>query len=91
MEKSGKYEIEIVLTKARDYGIVQLFLDEEPLGGAIDLFNTPDVTTTGILRFKARELAKGKHKLSFKIVGTNPKALKRYMVGLDYVRLQPAE
>src|SRR5690606_4289426 len=46
VETAGVYEIELVLTRARDYGIVQLSLDDDPLGGPIDLFNAPEVITT---------------------------------------------
>jgi putative membrane-bound dehydrogenase-like protein len=91
VEKDGRYEIEIVLTKARDYGIVQLSLDDETLGEPIDGFNEPDVITTGVLSLGVRSLKSGSHKLSFKISGTHPKAVKAYMVGVDYVRLVPKE
>lgn len=89
VKKAGEYELEVVLTKARDYGIVQLLLDGKSLGGAIDLYNSPEVVTTGVLTFSAGELNAGSHKLTIQIVGANRKAVKAYMVGLDYVRLQP--
>jgi putative heme-binding domain-containing protein len=85
--ESGEYSLGIVLTRARDYGIAQLALDGRELGGPIDLYNRPDVITTGLLTFPAGELASGEHKLSITIVGANPQADKGYMVGLDYVRL----
>ncbi len=91
VKKEGAYSVEVVLTMARDYGIVQLLLDDEKLGEPIDLFNCPDVITTGVLSFEPRKLAAGSHKLSIQIVGTNPKAVPAYMCGLDYVRLEPAE
>ncbi|MGE0757120.1 MAG: PVC-type heme-binding CxxCH protein [Pirellulaceae bacterium] len=86
--KAGKFVPELVLTKARDYGVVQLYLDDEKLGGPIDLYNTPDVTTTGLLEFEGVDLAAGEHKLAIEIVGANPGAIKSYMFGLDYVRLR---
>ncbi len=89
--KAGQYTVELVLTRARDYGIVKLSLDGQALGGPIDLFHAPDVVTTGVLNFSARELTAGVHKLSVEILGANPKAVKSYMFGLDYVRLQPVE
>jgi putative heme-binding domain-containing protein len=89
--KSGDYDIEIVMTKARDYGIVQLSLDEQSLGGPIDLFNAPDVVTTGVQTFVNHSLTAGDHVLSVDIVGANPQAIKSYMFGLDYVKLTPAE
>ena len=91
VEKAGVYDIEIVLTKARDYGIVQLRLSGENLGNSIDLFNAPDVITTGVLSFLDRKLDKGSHRLQVEIVGAHPKAVKRFMFGLDYVRLLPSQ
>lgn len=83
----GQYSVEVVLTMAQDYAIVQLLLDGEPLGEPVDCFNTPDVITTGVVTFGPRRITKGDHKLSFQIVGANAKAVKGYMVGIDYVRL----
>jgi putative heme-binding domain-containing protein len=84
--EAGKYDLELVLTRARDYGIIQLSLDGEKLGGPIDLYN-PEVITTGVLTFPARDLPAGSHKLLVEIAGANPRADKAYMFGLDYVRL----
>ena len=56
----------------------------------IDLFNSPDVITTGVLTFENQELSAGNHKLSVEIVGANPKAVPAFMFGLDYVRLTAA-
>jgi putative heme-binding domain-containing protein len=85
--ETGRYLLEVVLTKARDYGIVQLTLDGAKLGEPIDLFNTPDVITTGVLEFSGLDLQAGEHKLGIEIVGANPGAVKSYMLGLDYIRL----
>jgi len=84
--QAGKYELQVQLTRARDYGIVQLCLDEEKLGEPSDLYN-PAVVPTGIMRFGMHELDKGEHRLSIEIVGANDKAVKAYMFGLDYVKL----
>jgi len=88
---AGSYEIELVLTRARDYGIVRLAWDGEPLGGPIDLFNSPDVVTTGVLTFGPHDLTAGNHRLEVTLVGANPEAAKAYMFGLDYVRLKAAD
>jgi putative membrane-bound dehydrogenase-like protein len=79
--------IELVLTCARDYGVVQLALDGKPLSGPIDLYE-PEVVTTGVLSFKAGGLPPGKHELSIEIVGANASAVKAYMVGIDFIRLR---
>ncbi len=85
--QDGTYDIELVLGMARDYGIVQILIDGELLGGPIDCFNEPDVITTGVISLPAKTLTKGTHKLGFQIVGANAKAAKAFMVGVDYVRL----
>jgi putative membrane-bound dehydrogenase-like protein len=82
----GEFVLEVVLTKARDYGIVQVRIDDETLGTPIDGFNTPDVITTGVLNFEPRKLTKGIHKLTFELVGKHADSV-GFMVGVDYVRL----
>ncbi len=79
--------IELSLTCARDYGIVQLSIDGQPLSEPIDLYN-PEVVTTGLLEFKTSNLKQGKHKLEIEILGANPKAVRGFMVGLDYLRFR---
>jgi hypothetical protein len=88
--KAGKYKLIMQLTKAKDYGIVQLYLDGQKLGGTIDLYN-PEVIPSGPLEMGTHDLTAGEHKLTVEITGANEKAAKSYMFGLDYVQLQPAE
>jgi hypothetical protein len=87
VEKAGTYRLKMQLTKAIDYGIVQLSLDGKKLGGPIDLFNR-GVVATGVLDMGTQELSKGQHVLRVEIVGANEKAVKNYMFGLDYLRLE---
>jgi hypothetical protein len=86
--KSGKYHVLAQLTKAPDYGIVQLSVDGQKLGEPIDLYHT-SVIATGQLDLGMRDLPAGEHKLEVEITGANPKAIKNYMFGLDYLKLQP--
>jgi putative membrane-bound dehydrogenase-like protein len=90
VQKDGVYDVEIVLTRARDYGIVRLSLDKTILDPAVDLYNTPDVITTGVLSYSGVELKAGAHQLTLEITGANPAAVKAFMVAVDYVRLVPA-
>jgi len=87
VRKAGKYRIEVVMTRARDYGIVQLSIGGQKLGGPIDLFNSPDVIATGVIAFDAIQLDAGDQRLTVEIVGAHPQAVKSYMFGLDYLRL----
>ncbi len=85
--QTAKYKISLQVTKAPDYGIVQLYLDGEKLGGPIDLYNAT-VEPSGALVMGARRLTAGDHKLTVEIVGANDKAVKAYMFALDYVKLE---
>jgi hypothetical protein len=87
VESAGKYAVRVVLTKARDYGIVQLSLDGRKAGEPIDLYN-PDVVDTEPLLLGEYELDAGQHKLTIEITGSNPKAEPSFMFGLDQVLLE---
>lgn len=86
---AGKYEVAATMTMAGDYAAVELALDGERMLSPIDLYNYPDVVTTGVIVLDTRELAAGKHRLTVKITGANLAAKKAYMFGLDYLLLTP--
>ena len=87
VDKSGTYRLLMQLTKAIDYGIVQLYLDGQELGEPIDLYNN-GVIATGPIDMGTHELDEGRHVLKIEIVGANEKAVKSYMFGLDYLKLE---
>ena len=89
VKQDGKYKLTAQLTKARDYGVVQLSLDGKKLGAPLDLYN-PKVVPTGQLDLGMHDLQKGEHRLTLELVGANEKAVKSYMAGLDYVKLEQA-
>ena len=70
---------------------MQFAIDDKPLGKPLDLYNSPDVITSGVLKLGTIDLKKGSHQLSVKITGANPSAAQKFMFGLDYVRLTPAK
>ena len=86
----GDCDVQGVFTMARDYAIIQLYLDGERLGPPLDLYNFPDVIATGVLTLGRRKLEAGKHRLTFEIAGANPSAQPAYFVGVDYIRLAPS-
>jgi putative heme-binding domain-containing protein len=87
--EKGKYALKAVFTKALDYGIFELSLDGKLLGGGpIDFYNGPAVVTSGELDFGVFDLEAGEHKLEAKVVGSNPQAAPRLMLGLDYLKLE---
>jgi hypothetical protein len=86
--KAGQYRVGMQLTKAPDYGVVQLYLDGQKLGEPLDLYHA-SVVPSGLLKFGEHQLDAGDHKLMIEVVGANEKAVKNYMSGLDYVKLTP--
>ncbi len=87
VRKSGKYEVLVQLTKAADYGIAQIRFDASLPAKEVDLYND-GVIPFGPVSLGVFELRAGTHQLSVDIVGANPKAVKSYMFGLDYVQLK---
>ena len=87
---TGTVDVDVVLTIAGDYGIVQLFLDDQKLGAPIDLYNAA-VATTGVLSFPKLSAEGSKHTLTAQIVGTNPKAKKSFMFAIDYLRVKQSD
>jgi hypothetical protein len=75
---------------ARDYAIINVDIDGQPLRKEIDLYNSPDVISSGEINLGKRKLDAGPHKLTLAIAGANPAAVQAFMVGLDYLRLQPS-
>jgi hypothetical protein len=85
VERAGRYAVSANLTKAADYGIVEVSVNNgEPK--EFDRYN-PDVKhdQVGLGTF---DLEEGNNTLTVKIVGANPKAAPRRMFGLDYIKLE---
>ncbi len=87
VKKTGTYELSVVLTKARDYGIVQLYVNGKKAGDPVDLYN-PEVISTDPIPIGSHQLSEGQATLAVQIVGANEKAIPAYMFGLDYVILE---
>ena len=91
VDQGGTYKVKAQFTKAIDYGIVQLYGDGKKLGEPIDLYNGNGVVPTGEIDLGIFLIEAGKHQLEIEIVGANEKAIKLYMFGLDYIKLEKAE
>ena len=87
---TGTVDLEVMLTCARDYAIVQLSLDDQPLGPPIDLYH-PDVITSGVLSFPRVKVQGDKHVLRVQLAGANRQAVPAFMSAIDYIRLKPAD
>jgi len=84
--KDGRYEVFVGLTRARDYAIVQMSFDAHKQGDPLDLYD-PEVTIAPPISLGVHELNAGTHTLSFTITGANNRALKAYILGVDYLSL----
>jgi len=84
---AGRSNLVLRLTKAPDYGIVAIRLNDRLLDDRIDLWAesvVPDDERT----YEGVPLKSGDNELLVSIVGTNPKANpKNYMFGIDYLLL----
>ncbi len=85
-------EVKAMLTKASDYGIVQLTLDGKSVGKPIDCYD-PRVTNTDEISLGAHQIESGKHTLKATVIGSNPRATNYAKVGtcvfgIDYLRLK---
>jgi len=88
VKETGKYRVTAKLTKAIDYGIVQLTIDGTKAGDPIDLFSD-GVIPSGPVPIGIHTLEKGNHVLTVTILGANQKAAKGYMFGLDQIVFEP--
>ncbi|MDO4558434.1 MAG: DUF2961 domain-containing protein [Planctomycetia bacterium] len=88
--KTDVYDMELMLTRAVDYGIVQLSLDGERCGEPIDLYETGGVFNRAVT-FGNLNLGEGTHTLTIEITGKNDSAIPSYMFGLDYLLLRPVK
>lgn len=87
VEKTGKQQLRVSMTKAPDYAIVQFYFDGEKVGEPIDLYGA-NVYPTGLKTLGDVTIDKaGNHKLTIEITGANPSAVKSYMFGLDHAEV----
>lgn len=87
VQAKAMYKVSAAFTMARDYGIVRVHIDDVPIGESIDLYNFPDVISTGALNLGSRALDAGKHRLTVELTGANAAAVAGDKVGLDYLSL----
>ncbi|MBI5831267.1 MAG: DUF2961 domain-containing protein [Armatimonadetes bacterium] len=86
VKAAGRYELNLYLCTAADYGICQVELDGKVLG-KFDAYHE-GVAPSGKQTFGVQDLTEGKHKLTLRAVDKNPKST-GYMIGLDCVQLLP--
>ena len=86
--EAGRYEVIANLTKAVDYAIVKVAVNDNT-AQELDRFN--DGVASDAISLGTFELPEGPNRLVVEIVGMNKseKAVPRHMFGLDYLQLLP--
>ncbi len=87
LNETGKYRFTAQLTKAVDYGIIQLSLNGEPVVNRINGFNENGVETFQI-DFGTHVLSEGENIFSVKILGADEFAKPGNMVGIDFLKFE---
>ncbi len=86
----GKFHVYAHFLSAPDYGIHQFAINGKKLGEPMDFYRE-NVKPGEEVELGVVELNAGQNEFSSTIVGANPKAIKAYMLGLDYLRLKAAQ
>lgn len=87
----GEYEVFAAFTKAPDYGIARIMLDDDVVLDRID-FHSEKVEPTGEVSLGRRRLSPEGNLLRMIVLGSNEKAIGQgHLMGLDYLRLVPVE
>lgn len=90
VERAGRYRVWVRCVAAPDYAIVRMHVNGKAAGEPVD-FYAPRVVVREAQELGVFDLPAGESQLSVEIVGANEKAIRSYMFGLDYVRLEPVE
>ncbi len=85
--QDGSYAVTGVLTRAPDYGIVELALDGTTVGAPFDGYDANGVAVSPPLDYGTHVLGASQHTLTLTVTGKNPAAA-NYLAGLDYLDLQ---
>ncbi len=87
VQTTGSYNLVVYYTTAKDYGIVQVLIDDKPVGDPTDCYSN-GVHAKGRTALGAVELTAGPHRITFRSVGKNP-AGTGYLIGVDAIGLEP--
>lgn len=85
-EKEGKSKVIANLTKANDYAEIEIWVNDRKVDGKFDRYN--DSVTSSKVDLGEHALKAGANQLKIRITGKNAQALPRYMVGIDYLKLE---
>ena len=89
--KAGDYEVLGVFTKAPDYAIGTVQVNDAPASEPIDFYHTEVVPTDPPLSLGVHQLTRGENTLKLTITGANENAIQNYMMGVDCLLLKPVK
>ncbi len=84
---AGRYRIELYLTRAPDYGDLQIQVDGNPAHGSVSGYAT-SVSASGAVDAGTYQLFEGEHRVGLKLQGKNA-ASGGHLAGIDRLRLVP--
>ena len=90
MKETGKFKISAQLTKAVDYGIIQIYLNGIPVGTKFDGYIEQDVKSFQV-DLGTQVLSAGENILTIKILGANRNAKPGNMAGIDYLNFKKVD
>jgi hypothetical protein len=85
LNKTGKFKVSAQLTKAIDYGIIQIYLNGIPVGPKFDGYFENGVKPAQV-DLGTLVLSEGENILSIKILGANKNAKPGNMAGIDWLQ-----
>ena len=85
--RAALQRLDLYATRAPDFGIVEVFLDRQRIGAAIDGW-APAVLPSGAISLGQQRLEAGTHELSFLVRRKNPASTGSYL-GIDAIALVP--
>lgn len=86
--ESGTYRLSVRFTRAPDYAVVAVRLDDQSaVLDRVSLY-APQMVAADPLPLGEHALGPGPHRLRFTIVGAHPMAVPAYVVGIDAIRLE---
>ncbi|MFA6125725.1 MAG: glycoside hydrolase family 172 protein [Bacteroidales bacterium] len=90
MDQEGEYYLSLNFTKAIDYGDFKLMINDQPVKPVFKGFHNQKgkQVITEFVKLGKFQLKKGVNTLQFEIAGKRPKAIGRYMVGIDYIKIR---
>jgi hypothetical protein len=86
---SALQRLDLYATRAPDFGILEVFLDNQPIGVPYDAW-APAVLASGAIPLGPQRLAAGSHELSFLVRRKNPASTGSHL-GIDAIALVPLE